>query len=413
MSHPTPTRTSLIFLLLILLIVAPSHAQIADQMPQQSITYAPGEPIIIGFSGLLSSEIEPQTDEDLVKALQVALLDTPTVTVGGVEFSLELLPQEDACTDVGGRESAGAFIRNLKVLGVIGPTCSSACRTMSVVFDQANYTSISPSCTASNLAREFKSFNRLIANDDAQGVEGAIFVLDYLGYTQIAVVSDGTEYGAALADIFSESIASLGADVVYDDSISRFQTDFTETIAELEAAEPEFIYFAGLAGEAAGLLKAIRASESLSGIEYMITDGAFGRDFIELAGEEDAAGVYASQPTAPASEALDLFNAKFVRQYGRPPNTIYHPYAVDALMILRAAVEAVGEIDESGNLVIERIKLRTYISTYGQSAPVDGLSGRLMCNGDGECALGGISFYQVIDGRFSLLDASLTIDLGF
>jgi branched-chain amino acid transport system substrate-binding protein len=381
------------------------------QMPSQTAVYAPGEPILIGFSGLLTSTTEPQTDADIVKALTIALAETPTVTVGGVEFTLELLPQEDHCTDVGGRESAAAFIRNLDVIGVIGATCSSACRTMSIVFDQANYTSISPSCTASTLAAEFNSFHRVIANDDAQGVEGAIFVLDYLGYIEIAVISDGTEYGIALADIFGASIQELGADLVYQGTIERFQTDFDETVQELEAAQPELIFYAGLAGEAANLLKAVRAA-GLTEVEFMITDGSVGREFIALAGA-DAEGVYASQPTAPDTDALDLFNAKYVRRYGRPPTTIYHPYAVDALSIFRAAIEAVGKLDADGNLVIDRIALRNYVSTYGQGKPIEGLSGDLLCNGDGECALQGVSFYQVVNDKFTLLDSSLTIDLDF
>lgn len=401
-----------LFMLLLLLGIVPVQAQTAMQMPSQEAVYAVGEPIIIGFSGLLTAtENDPQTDEDLIKALNVALLEDSTVTIDGVDFTLELLPQDDLCTEEGGRKSAADFIRNQAVIGVIGATCSSACRTLSIVFDQANFTSISPSCTASRLAEEFNSFHRLIANDDAQGVEGAIFVLDYLGYTQIAVVNDGTDYGVALADIFGASMQELGADVVYAGQVARLQDDFTEIAQELEAAQPEFIFFAGLGGEAADLLLAVREA-GLTDAEFMVTDGAVGGEFLDWAGDE-AEGVYASQPTAPDTEALDLFNAKFVRQYGRPPRTIYHPYTIDALNIFRAAIESVGEINTDGNLVIDRMALRNFISVYGQGSPVEGLSGSLLCNGDGECALAGVSFYQVIDGEFSLLDSSLTIELDF
>lgn len=411
MSRQTSLYAFTLLMVMLGVILAPVHAQTEMQMPSQTAVYAPGDPILIGFSGLLDATIDPQTDEDIVKALQVALLDNPTVTVGGIEFTLELLPQDDQCNEIGGRQSAAQFIRNLQVIGVIGATCSSACRTLSIVFDQANYTSISPSCTASTLATEYDSFNRVIANDDSQGVEGAIFVVDYLAYYQIAVIDDGTDYGIALADIFGASVQELGADLVYEGSVERYQTDFSETVAELEAAQPELVFFAGLSTEAANLLLATRAA-GLAEVEFMVSDGVVGQDFIDLAGEH-AEGVYASQPSAPDTDALDLFNAKFVRQYGRPPNTIYHPYAVDALNIFRAAIETVGEIDADGNLVIDRMDLRAYVSNYGQDAPVEGLSGDLLCNGNGECSLSGISFFQVVDGDFALLDASFTIDLEF
>ena len=408
MLRRTPIAMAVFTLTALVMAIAPVQAQ---TMPTFTAVYAPGNPIVIGFSGLLDPDIDPQTDQDVVYALEIALAQMPTVSVGGVDFSLELLPQEDACSEQGGRDSARLFIQNPAVVGVIGSTCSSACRTLSIVFDQANYTSISPSCTASSLAVDFQSFNRVIINDDAQGVEGAIFVMDYLGLAEIAVIHDGTNYGLALADIFGASVAELGGDLVYEGDIERFQTDFTKTVAELEGSQPELVYFAGLASEAANLLKAIRAA-GLSEMIFMVSDGVMGREFIEQS-EGLAEGVYGSQPAAPDTDALDLFNAMFVRGHGRPSNTIYHPYAVDALNIFREAIEAVGELDADGNLVIDRLALRAYISNYGQDRQIDGLSGRLLCNGDGECALGGIAFYQVIDGAFVALDASVTIDLGY
>jgi len=394
---------------MLVVVMSPAHAQ--QQMPTFTAVYAPGAPIVIGFSGLLDPDIDPQTDKDIVKALQIALAQTPSVTIGGVEFPLELLPQEDACSEAGGRESAGLFIRNPAVVGVVGPTCSSACRTLSIIFDQANYTSISPSCTASSLSADFQSFNRVIINDDAQGVEGAIFVMDYLGLINISVIHDSTDYGIALADIFGASVQELGGDLVYTDGLERGQTDFTKIVAELEGAQSELVFFAGLAREAANLLKATREA-GLSDIQFMVSDGVIGREFIELS-EGTAEGVYGSQPAVPDTDALDLFNAMFVRQYGLPPNTIYHPYAVDALNMFIEAIESVGVIDADGNLVIDRLALRAYISTYGQDRQVDGLSGHVLCNGDGECGLTAIAFYQVIDDKFTPLDYSLTIDLGY
>jgi len=393
--------------MLSLMSLIPVHAQ----LPSSQTVFTPDQPIIIGFSGLLDPEIDPQTDEDVVYSLRIALAEAPTVMIEGVEFSLELLPQEDECSEEGGRISAAAFIRNPAVVGVIGATCSSACRTLSIVFDQANYTSISPSCTASSLSSDFQSFNRVIINDDAQGVEGAIFVLDYLGITNISVMSDGTNYGIALADIFGASAQELGADVVYEDSVERGLVDFTRIIAELEATQPELIYFAGLASEAANLLKAIRAA-GMDDIIFMVSDGGIGSEFLDSTGELSE-GVYGSRPTVPDNDALALLNAKFARNHGRPPNTIYHPYAVDALSIFHDAIEAVGVLDSEGNLVIDRLALRAYVRNYGQNQQVNGISGPLMCNGNGECALAGIAFYQVVDGKFVQLDSNLTIDLGY
>lgn len=63
-----------------------------------------------------------------------------------------------------------------------------------------------------------------------------------------------------------------------------------------------------------------------------------------------------------------------------------------------------GEIDADGNLVIDRAALAEYIANYGAEEPVVGLSGLLSCNGDGECAQGGIGFFQVQDGEIVRLE---------
>lgn len=325
-------------LLAALLLALPTLAQ-----PDPNIvTYPEGQPIVIGVSGLLvETELDPQTDEDILNALMLATEQQPTVTIDGVEFALTFISQDDGCADVGGQTVANAFVAaDPPIVAAIGPTCSSACRTFATVFDAANYTSISPSCTATALAADFDSFNRTIANDDAQGVEAAIFVLDTLGLAQIAVVHDDTDYGIALSAVFAESVAELGADVVIQQQIARGMTDFDALVAEIEAAQPELVYYAGLAFEAAGLVSALRAA-GLEDVAFLTGDGVYGDDFLGLAGEA-AEGVYATLPSAPENEALAAFDAAFEERFGRPVETVYHAYALDALTLLREALAQVG-----------------------------------------------------------------------
>ena len=68
--------------------------------------------------------------------------------------------------------------------------------------------------------------------------------------------------------------------------------------------------------------------------------------------------------------------------------------------MLLDAIEAVGTIDDNGDLVIDRAALHDYIRSYDK----DGLTGPLNCDGTGECAIAQIGFYQVVDGQYVQLD---------
>lgn len=407
MSHVTFIfKLSMTFLLLIG-AVAPMSAQ--ETSP--TVVYAPGDSVVFGFSGLLENENDPQTDQDVLNAMLLALENRPTVMIDGAEFPIEFVANQDWCNAEGGLASAELFVADPRIAGVVGPTCSSACRAAATLFDPMNYVSISPSCTATSLATDFESFHRVIANDDAQGVENAIFVIDYLRLTDVAVIYDTSDYGSALADIFSGALVDLGGNVVYSAQVTQGEADFATIINELEALQPELIFYAGFSLDAGNLAKA-KQEAGLTDTALLVGDGAFGSEFVTVS-EGGAEGAYASLPSAQQSDALTDFTELFTEAYDHAPETPYFPYGVDALHILMDGIEAVGELDADGNLVIDRMALREFIENVGSPDPIIGLSGRLQCNGHGECALGGIGYYQVTNGEFVRMDVSTTIVLDF
>src|SRR5690606_15971701 len=99
------------------------------------------------------------------------------------------------------------------------------------------------------------------------------------------------------------------------------------------------------------------------------------------------------------------FVATYEEVYGTAPTAAFHAYAYDATIIVLDAIEAVGTIDDNGDLVVDRAALSDYIRSYGQDEPVQGLSGSLSCDGTGDCATGGIGFFQVVDGAFARVEA--------
>ena len=92
--------------------------------------------------------------------------------------------------------------------------------------------------------------------------------------------------------------------------------------------------------------------------------------------------------TAPEAGALI---ARYVDTYGVEPTGPFQVNAYDATNMFLDAIEAVGTVDDAGNLVIDRAALAEYIRSIKD---FEGLSGNLNCDGTGECSAADIGIVQ-------------------
>lgn len=399
-------RRLMLLLAVVLLVVFPAAAQ-----DEGTVVIAPGDPIVIGVATIRSGEGLVPLGDDILRGVELAVDARPVVTVGDVEFEIELDVQDDQCSQVGGQAVANYYVSAPEVAAVVGPTCSSACRAAGPIFDGANYTMISSSCTAPDLTDAetgFTSFNRTTPNDAAQGAEAASFIYNTLGFTQIATIHDGSPYGEGLVKKLTESFVELGGEVVFADSVGVGETDFRALLNQVAEGAPELIYFGGFPQEAARLIEQ-RNDVGLGEVPFMGADGINTPELINLAGEL-AEGVYASSPVATASDALAEFIAAYEEKYDTEPTAAFHAYAYDATNMILDAIEAVGTLDDDGNLVIDRAELAEYIRAYGADEAVAGLSGDLVCDGTGDCAVPTFGFFQVTEGAYSRLEIEETME---
>ncbi|MCU0475850.1 MAG: branched-chain amino acid ABC transporter substrate-binding protein [Anaerolineae bacterium] len=389
-------RTILVVLALFALVAVPTAAQ------EDLIVVEPGDPVVLGLAAVLSGEGLAPIGEDIVRGAELALVQRPTVTVGEVEFEVVFDIQDDLCSAEGGQAIGNYFAAQPAVVGVVGPTCSSACNASATIFDQAGYTSISASCTNPLLAQDFESFIRTAPSDAAQGADAAIFIFDYLGLTKIATIHDGSAYGEGLVDVLSEAFVALGGEVVAADAVTVGDTDFRSTLDAVAAAGPELIFFGGFPAEAARLAEQ-RADAGLAEVAFMGADGIKTTEFIDLAGEV-AEGVYVSSPAPVTSDVVTAFIEAYVEEFGIDPTGPYNTNAADAVNMFLDGIEAVGTINADGNLEVSRAALREFLLNYGAEEAVEGITGLISCNGDGECVAPLTSFAQVQMGEFVTLE---------
>ena len=75
----------------------------------------------------------------------------------------------------------------------------------------------------------------------------------------------------------------------------------------------------------------------------------------------------------------------------------FHYQSYDTILVITEALKKVAEVDDAGNLVIDREALITAIR---ETEGLEGMTGTITCNEVGDCGAGGIQIYEVIDGAF-------------
>lgn len=386
--------SKLLSILIVLLIVF-SLGSVASAQ-EDTVVVEPDGVVKIGLAAALSGEGLAPLGEDIMHGAEIAIANRPVVVIDDAEFTVELDAQDSQCSAEGGQPVANRFTTDESIVGVVGHMCSSSVEAAMPIYDAAGYTTISPSATGDDMTqRGSPSFNRTAPRDGLQGYYVAQFLYNELGVTKIATIHDGSVYAEGLVGIVSENFEELGGEVVAADAVVVGDTDFRALLEDIAQEEPELIYAVTFPAEGARLIQQ-RADAGLEDVPYMGADGIHGTEVIELAGD-DAEGIYASKPVSPESEELDAYLEQYEETYGMAPPAPYGSYAFDATNLLLDAVEAVGELDDDGNLVISRADLAEYVRSF---EPVMGISGFLAPDGTGETAGGLFEIAQVQDGEF-------------
>ena len=375
---------------------------------EEPLIHPPDEGIVIGVSVGLSGEGIAPLGVDIRRGVELGLEQFPTVSVAGIEFTIRLDVQDSQCNAEGGVAVANRFSSDPSIVGVIGPMCSSACLPASNIYDAAGYSFITPSCTAAVLSRRGStSFNRVVSPDDIEGKHTADYVYDTLGVRRVATLHDGSPYAEGLVDFFSELFLAKGGEIVVADAVTVGDTNFQALLSEIAESDPELIYFPGFPAEAARLIQ----QRFDVGLEDRIFFGGAawkGPEVIELAGEA-AEGTYAvGHVNLKGSEELEARRAAFLERYeeryGESPPQNYHFNGQAAFLMYHAAIEAVGRLDEDGNLLLNRADIASFLRNYRNA---DALAGPVACSETGECLSAPTGVYRIEDSAFVLLDVIL------
>jgi len=376
------------------IVIAPTHG-FAQSDDADVLVVPAGETVKIGIATDLSNLL-PAPGLDIAQAANLAILQYNDAG-GLMGFEIETLIEDDLCTAEGAVEVAEGFIERGDVTAVVGHVCSSASIPASELYEEALIPMVSASSTAGAFTeRGLMVANRTAFNDNLQGVVAAQYIFEDLDVSNIAILHNDTSYGLGLATTVNDTFMDAGGNVLAFRAIDLEALDYEELLVELEALGPQLIYFGGYDQEGSVIVEQMDLF-GLQDVIFFAADGLYNQDFLDFAGDASNGTYVTFGITDEDSEAKIAFVDAYTEEYGTPPDALgpYHAESYDAAGILLAALEAVAEVDDDGNLVIDRMALVEAVRT---TEGFEGLTGVITCSESGDCSPAAIGVFQAVDG---------------
>ena len=302
---------------------------------------------------------------------------------------------DDLCSSDGAQAAAQTIVADEDVVGVIGPSCSTAAVAAAPLITAAQMVLIAPSNTSPTLTSDLAGnpglnhsvgYYRTSNNGLFVGETMARFVHEELGFASAAVIHDGDPYSRSIAQAFADHLERLGGTVTGFSAINKEDTDMVPVLTEVATGNPDALFFPIF--QPAGDFLTDQAP-GVPGLEdtTLLTDAALLNDgFMSL---PQSAGVYFSGPDLRFGATFNQSTGKtpdslldaYEETYGEPPSAPYWAHAYDAATLLLEAIAAASRV-EDGTLVIDRAGVRQYLNAV---SGYSGIIGIINCDSFGDC----------------------------
>lgn len=173
--------------------------------------------------------------------MQYANYLTPTVEVGGVEYTVELVPADNA-SSADRAPTAAAQLVSEEVSIVLGTYGSSAAIAAGPTFEQAQIPAIGVTCTNPQVTEGNYYYFRICFLDPFQGTVLANYAVEQLGATKAYLLGElGNEYDNGLMNYFEEAFTALGGTVTKDNFPTN-NSDFTSYLNKAQSEGADVIF---------------------------------------------------------------------------------------------------------------------------------------------------------------------------
>ena len=302
---------------------------------------------------------------------------------------------DDLCSSDGAQAAAQTIVADEDVVGVIGPSCSTAAVAAAPLVTAAGMVLFAPSNTSPTLTSDLAGnpglnhsagYYRTSNNGLFVGEAMARFTREGLGLASAAAIHDGDPYSRSIAQAFADSFERLGGTVTGFSAINKEDTDMVPVLTEVATGNPEALFFPVF--QPAGDFLTEQAP-GVPGLEeaVLLTDAALLNDgFMSL---PQSAGVYFSGPDLRFGATSNQSTGKtpeslldaYEETYGEAPSAPYWAHAYDAATLLLEAIAAASGVS-NGTLIIDRAGVREYLNAV---SGYSGIIGTINCDSFGDC----------------------------
>ncbi|HEX3210233.1 MAG TPA: branched-chain amino acid ABC transporter substrate-binding protein [Geminicoccaceae bacterium] len=255
--------------------------------------------------------------------------------------SVELIVGDDFCDP----DQAVTLARKLVSDGVAfvaGHWCSHASIPAAKIYEAAEILMIAPGAINSKLTDEGgPNVFRVCGRDDRQGTKAADYLGDRWAGKKIAILNDGTVFGAGLADAVRRRLHERGVAVAMDETYTPGQAEYSALVSKMQAAGID-VFFVGGYHRETGLI--VRQAHDRGYDLQLIANSAMATaDFPMIAGPGlEGTRMLAAADTRRNPEAADVV-ARFHAQGYEPPGFTLYAYA--AVQVWAQAVTTAGSLD--------------------------------------------------------------------
>ena len=360
-----------------------------------TLTFEAGAPLKIGY---LLWESDP-IGLDAKRGIEIAIQNIGGELLG---HPIELTGFDDECSELAGQRGAQILGLDDGVVGIVGPSCSSAAFKAAPIISDQNKVLISPSTSHPELTAtdaRTPGFFRTAQNDLVQMNSVAQYAFDQLGGRRMASIHEDVKRQKFRSEHLCQSFTALGGECVLEKPLSSDATYMAPVINNILSAKPDVIHLTHFSPKvAAAFIAEVKETAGLENIPIFVFEGLNTPDFLREAGD-NAVGVYVTTTNWDYDQNTDAYQdflTTYREKYGEEPLTVFHGYAFDAASLLLGAISRVAVQAEDGSLRIDPLAVRDAIYSLVE---FPGLTGPLTCSPSGDCApdLGG-KVYQFVDG---------------
>jgi len=311
---------------------------------------------------------------DEAEGVKLAHAMYPTVTVGGKEYTIELVTADNKSDKVEAANAATMLAQQAKVTAVIGSWGSSLSMAGGPIFAEAKIPAVGASCTNPNVTKGNEYYFRVCFLDPFQGEVMATYAYKNVGAKKAAIVREvSNDYSVGLAKFFADSFVQLTGDanaIVAQSDYNTGDQDFNAQLTNIMKSKPDVIFAPGNFTESALLVKQAR--------QLGITTPFLGGDtwdndaFLNVGGKE-VEGVVMSTFFAndvPINATSGVFLKEFRAKFNKDPAAVA-ALGFDAYLVILDAIKKADSTDP--------VKIRDQIA---KTVNFEGAAGSITINAD-------------------------------